>query len=109
MATFVAAALIANELLPLLDSQLIPPAYAAAAVAVPTFTLPAWVTVNDSLRPPAPVTDAGQGVNADPVYVAEAGHDTVVADGALAITNEPDTTLANQFTPPAYVAVTLAD
>jgi hypothetical protein len=55
----------------------------ALAVDVPRLVLLPYDTVSDWESPPAPVTEAVQGSNADPVYVADGGHVTVVVDDAF--------------------------
>jgi hypothetical protein len=58
---------IVNVLESLLPVWLASPAKLADACPVPALVLSVWVTVNDWLRPPAPVTDAVHGVRADPL------------------------------------------
>ena len=64
------------------------PAKVASAVAVPALVLPEYATVVEVDKPPAPVTVAVHGVNADPVNTTEPGHDTTVTDVALEIVND---------------------
>ena len=68
----------AKVVLPLLARCVASPAKLALAVAVPAEVLLEYETVKDWENPPEPVAVAVQGVCAEPVYVTDVGHDTVV-------------------------------